>query len=367
MKKVLFLVVAVAAIMFTSCKKEYTIIVQSNNESWGSVEGSGTYTKRTVISIGAISNKGYQFAKWDDGNTENPRTITIEKNATYTAVFVEEEPTSTGIFSVSETQKVNFSPGNLQWSATGSHAVAGGETAAGTWRFAPNQWEIIGADNKNISSTYTGWIDLFGWGTSGYDNKYPYMTSTTHLDYGNGENDIAGTNYDWGVYNAIFNPQTNTTDAPGTWRTLTVEEWVYLLETRETSSGIRYAKSQVNGVNGLIIVPDNWNSSIYVLDSINTTTATWMSNVINAGNWAKIEAIGCVFLPAAGFRDGTSVEDVGSHGYFWSATYSYSNGAYGLGFYSSNLSPSNGNYRNDGRSVRLVRSALIPLAESGGK
>ncbi len=67
---------------------------------------------------------------------------------------------SIGVFSVSATDSVLFSPGNLQWSATGSHAVAGGGTAAGTWRFALNQWDMIGAANSNVSSTYTGWIDL---------------------------------------------------------------------------------------------------------------------------------------------------------------------------------------------------------------
>ena len=157
-------------------------------------------------------------------------------------------------FSVSATQKVYFSPGNLQWSATNggntatTHAVAGNGTAAGTWRFAPNQWDTIGANNSNVSSTYTGWIDLFGWGTSGYNNKYPYMTSTTDIDYGNGNNNILGTNYDWGVYNAIYNPKTQTTDAPGTWRTLTKDQWVYLLNTRPTASSIRYAKATVCGI-----------------------------------------------------------------------------------------------------------------------
>ena len=356
MKRVIFLVVAVAAIMFTSCKKEYTIIVQSNNESWGSVEGSGTYTKRTVISIGAISNKGYQFAKWDDGNTDNPRTITIEKNATYTAVFVEEEPTSMGIFSVSETQKVNFSPGNLQWSATGSHAVAGNGTAAGTWRFAPNQWDMIGAANSNVSSTYTGWIDLFGWGTSGYNNKYPYMTSTTNTDYGNGSNDIAGTNYDWGMYNAIYHPKNQTTDAPGTWRTLTKDEWEYLVNTRATASSIRYANAIVCGIVGLIIVPDNWSNTYYPLTNVNTASADSTPNIIGASDWAKMEAVGCVFLPAAGHRNGTSVYNVGLQGNYWSSTYFNSNYAYGLGFASGGQYPSLYGSRYYGRSVRLVRS-----------
>lgn len=126
-----------------------------------------------------------------------------------------------GAFSVSANQQVIFSPGNLQWSATGcgstatTHAVARGSTAEGTWRFAPNQWDVIGADNSNISSTYSGWIDLFGWGTCGYLRRCPYMTSQTDEDYGNGRS-ISGTRFDWGVFNSIYNSKADATDLPGT-------------------------------------------------------------------------------------------------------------------------------------------------------
>ena len=271
--------------------------------------------------------------------------------------------TTIGIFSVSATQKVLFSPGNLQWSATNggntatTHAVAGNGTAAGTWRFAPNQWDMIGAANSNVSSTYTGWIDLFGWGTSGYNNKYPYMTSTNYADYGNGNNNIAGTNYDWGVYNAIYNPKTQTTDAPGTWRTLTNSEWRYLLNTRTTSSGIRYAKATVCRIVGLIIVPDNWSNTIYTLDSTNTHYATYASNIINTINWTRMEAAGCVFLPAAGYREGISLYEVGSYSWYWSTMWYNSYCAYALYFHSGYLDPSLYASRYYGRSVRLVRSA----------
>ena len=271
---------------------------------------------------------------------------------------------SYAVFSVSSTDSVVFSPGNLQWSATNggniatTHVVAGNGTAAGTWRFAPNQWDTIGANNSNISSTYTGWIDLFGWGTSGYNNKYPYMTSTTNSDYGNGNNNISGTYYDWGVYNAIYNPKTQTTDAPGAWRTLTIDEWGYLIESRNTPSGIRYAKANVHGVNGLIIVPDNWNTSVYTLDSTNIASATYTSNIISATDWAKMEATGCVFLPAAGNRQETYVNVVGSYGCYWSATYKYYDGsrAHFLDFESDcTYTYSSYNYRRGGFSVRLVK------------
>lgn len=229
--------------------------------------------------------------------------------------------TKEALFSVSATEKVYFSPGNLQWSAKNggstatTHAVAGGGTAAGTWRFAPNQWDAIGANNSNISSTYSGWIDLFGFGTSGYNNKHPYMTSGNNSDYGNGSNSISGTNYDWGVYNAIYNPKTNTTDAAGTWRTLTYNEWIYLIGTRTTTSGIRYAKATVNGINGLIIVPDNWRTSIYALNSTNISDAAYSTNVISATNWTTLENAGAVFLPATGYRNETSIQYVTS-GYY---------------------------------------------------
>ena len=73
-----------------------------------------------------------------------------------------------GLFSVSETQQVQFSQGNLQYQAS-----------TNTWRFAEYQWNYIGNDNSNISSSYSGWIDLFGWGTG--DN--PTNSSTNPNDY----------------------------------------------------------------------------------------------------------------------------------------------------------------------------------------
>ena len=355
------LTMVLGVLLLSSCQKEFTITVQSNNEAWGSVTGNGTYTKGTVISIGAIANSNYKFQSWQDGNTDNPRSITVEENATYTAIFVEEgnggeEPTGLAVFSVSATQKVMFSPGNLQWSATGSHAIIGGGIAAGTWRFASNQWDTIGAGNNNISSTYTGWIDLFGWGTSGYNNKYPYMTKTTYADYGNGDNDIADTYYDWGVYNAIYNSKTNTTEAPGTWRTLTKDEWGFLLNDRTPLSGIRYAHAEVNGVNGIIIVPDNWEHSIYSLNNVNSNDASYTSNIINATDWSKLEAVGCVFLPAAGSRGGTSVNSVDFTGRYWSASYYNSDGSHHIFIGPNAVSTTNSTGRSEGLSVRLVKN-----------
>lgn len=169
-----------------------------------------------------------------------------------------------GLFSVSPTQKVYFSQGNLQYQAS-----------TNTWRFAENQWDYVGgydfaygnfgnvegSSNNNISSVYTGWIDLFGWGTSGYDHGAvcykPWDCSQTDSDYyAYGQPtynlfDQTG-KADWG-YNCIANGG-NTNNL---WRTMTQQEWYYVLMTRSTLSGIRFAKANVNGVKGVVLVPDN--------------------------------------------------------------------------------------------------------------
>ena len=64
---------------------QYNVVVKSNGN--GSVIGSGTYDYGTEITIGAIADKGYNFVKWSDGNTENPRTITVTEDLTLTAEF----------------------------------------------------------------------------------------------------------------------------------------------------------------------------------------------------------------------------------------------------------------------------------------
>lgn len=143
-------------------------------------------------------------------------------------------------FSVSATKQVRFSQGNLQYQAS-----------TNTWRFAEHQYDIIGNGNENISPTYSGWIDLFGLGTSGYNNKYPYITSRLNADYVDG--DIANSNYDWGVYigNSIIN------GASSSWRTLTNEEWKYLFDTRSDAASKR-GHTIVHGVTGMVLLPDSW-------------------------------------------------------------------------------------------------------------
>ena len=105
-----------------------------------------------------------------------------------------------GAFSVSDGVQVHLSQGNLQYQARKR-----------TWRFAENQYDIVGNDNSKISSSYSEWIDLFGWGTG----KNPTKTNTGYSDY----SDFV----DWGK-NAI----SNGGNKAKLWRTLTMDEWVYI-------------------------------------------------------------------------------------------------------------------------------------------
>lgn len=68
----------------------YTITVRSQSAQMGTVYGSGTYQANTVINIGATANEGYYFSGWQDGDMNNPRSITVTEDATYIATFSEE-------------------------------------------------------------------------------------------------------------------------------------------------------------------------------------------------------------------------------------------------------------------------------------
>ena len=295
---------------------------------------SGTYT--------------YQVSTVYNG-VESPKSNSVQ------ATIAPQAPVGAinGLFSVSATQKVWFSQGNLQYKASN-----------GTWRFASNQYDYIGNANSQISSYYSGWIDLFGWGTSGWNcgNTYyrPWNSNNSNGSlYGPyGQNSLTGSyaNSDWGYYNSISNGG-NTTHQ---WRALTLSEWNYVFNKRSTTSGIRYAKAKVNNVNGVILLPDDWNANYYSLNSTNQSSASFSSNVISSLIWINsLEAHGAVFLPAAGDRYGTLVYDVGSKGYYWSASSGGTNNniACRIGFSDDSLETNSAYQRYNGQSVRLVRPA----------
>lgn len=67
----------------------YTITVAVTPSGSGTVTGSGTYSSGTTIELNAIPNAGYEFLKWSDGVTDNPRSVSVTNNMNYTAQFKE--------------------------------------------------------------------------------------------------------------------------------------------------------------------------------------------------------------------------------------------------------------------------------------
>ena len=229
-----------------------------------------------------------------------------------------------GLFSVSESSLVYFSRGNLQYQASTS-----------TWRFAEHQWDFVGyskpdqygltygtingSSNHLIDSLYDGWIDLFGWGTSGYEHGavcyQPWSISTRDEDYYVQGNYVLNLSEwrqaDWGS-----NPISNGGNMPDIWRTLTFDEWRYLLNDRVTSSGFRYVGAVVNDIRGIILLPDDWDNSIFQLVYEPFT----FPNIITAEQWDALENNGAVFLPPTGERDGADVSSCYNYGGYWSSS-----------------------------------------------
>lgn len=241
-----------------------------------------------------------------------------------------------GVFSVSPLGKVNFSKGNLQFRASDS-----------SWHFAEHQYEIIGDENALISPINDKYIDLFCWGASGFNNKFPFIgdVGDPFLYDCEGKN-IASTRYDWGLNNFIDNGG----NKPGLWRTLTKDEWVYLLNGRKNAPNL-HTFGKVAGICGLILLPDDYIGDEFVIDAND-----FDSNIFTIEDWCNVETKGAVFLPCAGHRgSGTQLYHINASGRYWSASCADSGMAFCFCVENKYLSAEMEEFRESGISVRLVR------------
>lgn len=267
------------------------------------------------------------------------------------------------LFSVSETQQVFFSKGNLQYQAS-----------TGTWRFAEHQWDYVGGsdeaygtvyengvkcDNTQISQSYSGWIDLFGWATSGwYNNNHYYQPWDTEntgwsvdgFGYGYWDGEYSNfsmsgdyANMDWGVYNAISNGGNEV----GLWRT-SGAEIQYIVKSRQNAAYLQ-SDGTVNGVQGKILLPDAWILPEGV--SFLGSAGSFEVNNYNLEEWTIMENAGAVFLPKAGSRVGLNYNANGYH--YWSSFYGYGNGT---AYYWYDASMTGYSNRYSGYSVRLIQN-----------
>ncbi len=249
-------------------------------------------------------------------------------------------------FTVGSSTRVHFSRGNLQYNPS-----------TDKWRLAEQQYDCAGDANAEVSATYDGWIDLFGWGTSGWNSGavayLPCDTSTNAADYRPGGSTTASLTGDFAQADWGQNPIANGGALGGMWRTLTADEWHYLLELRTDAPNKRGAATIAATCRGIIIVPDGWVRPAGIAFTPEFTS--YDVNSYTAEQWKTIEASGAIFLPAAGSRWGSNVSGVGAEGHYWSSSPYDENGAGNLYFNATSLGAVYGHNRHLGYAVRLVR------------
>ncbi len=289
-------------------------------------------TNEFYVALPAISDKKVSlFAKTAAGWYSYGQTGISFANGQYYTISAKLGQTGKlpGVFSIDGSNTVHFSQGNLKY-------------ASGTWSFHTHQYDMVGGTSQTTSN-----MDLFYWGGSS-------------KDYG------ATQDYNWGgesEYDAVNWGDNTITNASGSWSTPSIDAWQYIFNTRSTSTvngtaNARFARGQVCGVNGVILFPNRYTHPTDValpvdINDDNNYIVWGTHNVYSSANWAKMEAAGAVFLPAAGYRYGTDVYIVGDCGYYWSSTTDDDNNTWGVDFYVSNVYPGSLG-RNCGQSVRLV-------------
>lgn len=249
-------------------------------------------------------------------------TAGIEIKTPGSGIHTTIEDIDNSLFSVSGSKKVHFSKGNLKHTTDG-------------WAFHTNQYD-------RSASQSDAERDLFGWNTSSTPNNI----STNSSDY------VVSSFTDWGS-NTIADA-----GAAGSWRTLSSDEWNYLLNTRP---GKRFAKACVNGANGLIIFSDTYaQPSGIPLQNVNINLKQDANSFSDYNNytteqWTSMQASGAIFLPAAGYRTGSTVNSAAGAGHYWSSTYYGESSTRRLLFSLSEFYATNYESITNGCSVRLVK------------
>lgn len=238
---------------------------------WTSTPNNTNNTVYYIINCKSLGNDQYEYALpqlWYEKGRYGQSVRLVRE-----CVKADAPKALPSTFSVSATEKVQFSAGNLQY-----------HTGEDIWRFAPEQYDVIGQPNTNIGNPdFKDWIDMFGWSTDNLNNNYGVNPSNDQKDYN-------GSFVDWGI---LFSNE---------WYTLSKDEWYYLLHLRPNASSLQQL-AKINEVVGVLLFPDEWVMPI----GIETNPIKELGVLLypyTLDQWKKLEAAGVVFLPAAGRRTG---------------------------------------------------------------
>ena len=252
-----------------------------------------------------------------------------------------EGPVLTGEFSVAEGCTVQFSRGNLI-------ATVDAEGNPTAWKMADHQYDYLGKTGANVTlGEAAGDIDLFGWSTT--STNYGVSTSEDNGDY-------SGSFADWGDAYCYYNNLSK-----GSWRTLSSNEWEYIFSGR-TDAEEKYGYGTVNGVQGLIILPDSFTDPCRNEgddEFLPQSYTGYGRNIYSGADWRVMENAGAVFLPAAGARYVRNLSRVGEDGTYYSSTPSGEDCAFATAFTNNYVTTQTDPFRYIGFSVRLVTDATI--------
>ena len=348
--------------MITTQNNSNTLTINFDN----SVDCSGTGQSFYVyLPIGNYSEMSITFyttdASYCTKSLQSGQTFIVGRNTLNPLNFNNPQfrpiGSKGGLFTINENgDQVWFSQGNLQYIGSASIPY---------WKFADNQYDYFGLITGQNSTATNVDRDLFGWGTSGWNNGTsayePWCTQVNgYLNEEIGLSSIFN-EADWAWHNAIKNGG----NAIHQWRTLTSDEWEYLLNSREGASTKR-GTGNINGRGGLIILPDNWimlnddnnsfNSDMVSTNSYGGITShpDWTRNNYTLSQWLEMEKAGAIFLPVPGVRTTTNIGSIESYGYYWTSSV-LNNSPCCLRFYFYEYNVSNFSYWYKGLPVRPVR------------
>ncbi|MDO5321542.1 MAG: hypothetical protein Q4F39_04070 [Bacteroidia bacterium] len=209
-----------------------------------------------------------------------------------------------GKFSAGDGLTIRFSKGNLRY-------------VNDKWSFEDEQYQFHTRGND-------GW-GLFGW--SGNNANYGMKITISSSDY-------RGQPFkDWGK---VFGE-----DSP--WFTLSKDQWTALLKEQ------KHSKARVNGVNGLLLFPNGWESYPIVEPAEDFDKYTF-----DAEQFKAMQEDGAVFLPCAGCGYQTRLHGTRIYGYYWTSTYEDGNFAFEMRFDKKNDAGIEHIAVSYGDAVRLV-------------
>ena len=189
----------------------YNVSISAGSNGSVSVNGvTGNYSQSvpsgTVLTIEGTGNTGYNFDEWSDGNTDNPRTITVTGDLTLTAAFesaaeyfyVEDVSGSDNTLSITKTffdapdVEVFYSTDQQNWSSMGTTSdtaitatiPANGKlylkATADTWSDDGTDWNYINASGAhNVGGNIMSL--LYG---DNYTNQTTFPTGSAYNFYG---------------------------------------------------------------------------------------------------------------------------------------------------------------------------------------